>query len=88
MGTLAGSNAVLDLFGAGLAPLSPAPYVTCLDLGDAGALFTEGFGEHREVKLTGYWAKRMKETINTRLIYPPVPNAASVGEPVRRASAA
>jgi len=88
MGTLAGSNAALDLFGADLAPLSPAPYVTCLDLGDAGALFTEGFGEHREVKLTGYWAKRMKETINTRLIYPPVPNAASVGEPVPRASAA
>jgi NADH dehydrogenase len=88
MGTLAGANAVSELFGLGLAPLSTPRYVTCLDLGDAGALFTEGFGEDRAVKLTGYWAKVMKETINRRLIYPPVPNAVDIREPLHRPSAA
>jgi NADH dehydrogenase len=88
MGTLAGTNAVSDLFGLRLAPLSTPTYVTCLDLGDAGALFTEGFGENREVKLTGYWAKVMKETINRRLIYPPVPSAQTRTAPVHRSSAA
>jgi hypothetical protein len=27
-------------------------------------------GWEREVKLTGFWATLMKQTINTRLIYP------------------
>jgi NADH dehydrogenase len=88
MGTLAGTNAVSDLFGLDLAPFSPEPYVTCLDLGDAGALFTEGFGDQREVKLTGYWGKRMKEAINGRLIYPPAPEGTHLAEPVHRPSAA
>ena len=88
MGTLAGSNAVRDLLGLRLAALATPPYVTCLDLGDAGALFTEGFGEHREVKLTGYWAKVMKETINRRQIYPPVSGVQGVAEPAHRSSAA
>jgi hypothetical protein len=37
-------------------------------MGEAGALFMQGW--EREVKLTGFWGKMMKQTINTRLIYP------------------
>jgi NADH dehydrogenase len=70
MGETAGLNAVADLSSAALQPFAPAPYVTCLDLGEAGALFTEGW--ERDVKLTGYWAATMKRTINRELIYPPV----------------
>jgi NADH dehydrogenase len=69
MGERAGANAAADLLGAPAAPFAPPPYVTCLDLGDAGALFMEGWD--REVRLAGFWGKLMKETINTRLIYPP-----------------
>jgi len=69
MGDLAGRNAVAELVGVPPAAFSPPGYVTCLDLGAWGALFTQGWD--RQVKLTGLWAKVMKETINTRLIYPP-----------------
>jgi NADH dehydrogenase len=69
MGEIAGVNGVADLCGAPLEAFTSAPYVTCLDLGDAGALFTEGWD--REVKLTGSWAATMKRTINQQLIYPP-----------------
>jgi NADH dehydrogenase len=88
-GMLAGANAVCDLYGLPRASFSSAPYVTCLDLGDAGAVFTEGFDDHRRVKLTGYWAKRMKETINGRLIYPPLASTTAViAEADHRPSAA
>ena len=69
MGEIAGRNAAADLLGLPRERFSHTQYVTCLDLGDAGALFMEGWS--REPRLTGYWAKVMKETINTRLIYPP-----------------
>jgi NADH dehydrogenase len=69
MGDVAGRNAVAELSGVAPAAFSPADYVTCLDLGAWGALFTQGW--ERRVTLTGYWAKAMKETINRRLIYPP-----------------
>jgi NADH:ubiquinone reductase (H+-translocating) len=88
MGECAGGNAVSDLLGAPLAPFSWPHYVTCLDLGAWGALFTEGWD--REVRLAGHWAKVMKETINRRLIYPPIARAsdadvASVGSVGRAA---
>ncbi len=70
MGERAGTNALLDLLGIAGTPYSQPDYVTCLDLGEAGALFMQGW-EH-DVRLTGFWAKLTKETINTRLIYPPV----------------
>ena len=73
MGEIAGANAAAELLGGELAAFSHAAYVTCLDLGDAGALFMEGWD--REVRLTGFWAKLMKQAINKRLIYPPLPNA-------------
>ena len=43
--------------------------MTCLDLGEVGALFMTGWD--RRVKLTGPWAALLKHAINTRLIYPP-----------------
>jgi NADH dehydrogenase len=43
-------------------------YVTCLDLGRSGAVYTEGW--KRNVKLTGAAAKKVKIKINTQLIYP------------------
>ena len=70
MGERAGHNAVASLLGKSLMPFSETEYVTCLDLGAAGALFTQGWD--RQVRLTGFWAKAMKETINTRQIYPPM----------------
>jgi NADH dehydrogenase len=71
MGEIAGANAAAELLGAALTVFSHAAYVTCLDLGEAGALFMEGWD--REVRLTGFWAKVVKQAINRRLIYPPRP---------------
>lgn len=68
MGERAGRNAVAELTGREPKPFRPPTYVTCIDLGEWGGLFTEGW--NRQVRLTGYWGKVMKETINTRLIYP------------------
>ena len=68
MGDRAGRNAAADLLGLPGAPYAHPDYVTCLDLGEAGALFMQGWD--REVRLTGFWAKVMKQAINTRLIYP------------------
>ena len=72
MGERAGMNAALALLGhdAEAAPYTQSDHVVCLDLGAAGALFVEGWSEAAEVRLTGLWGRRMKEMINTRLIYP------------------
>jgi NADH dehydrogenase len=75
MGAVAGRNAAADLLGLRREPFTHSEYVTCLDLGDAGALFMEGWS--RKPRLTGFWAKTMKRAINTRLIYPPRAVAAS-----------
>ncbi len=77
MGNVAGENVVADLLGLPLIPFRQPDYVTCLDLGAWGAIFTQGWD--RNVSLTGFWAKAMKQTINTRLIYPPGTDASSVG---------
>jgi NADH dehydrogenase len=44
-------------------------YVTVLDLGPAGAVYTEGWD--RKVVATGDQAKATKTVINTERIYPP-----------------
>jgi NADH:ubiquinone reductase (H+-translocating) len=74
MGERAGANAVAELLGISATRYAQPNHVTCLDLGKAGALFLEGWTG--EVRLSGFWAKLMKETINTRLIYPPAAPAA------------
>ena len=69
MGRFAGHNVVADLFGVPMLPLSIDWYVTVLDLGSWGALYTVGWD--RKVQSTGAAAKVTKETINHRRIYPP-----------------
>lgn len=71
MGDVAGANAAAELLGLQARAYTQPDHVTCLDLGAAGALFLQGWGDAAATALTGFWAKRMKETINTRLIYPP-----------------
>jgi NADH dehydrogenase len=70
MGRLAGHNAVSDLLERDdLLPLDIDYYVTCLDLGPWGALFTEGWD--RRVASKGPEVKTVKQTINCDRIYPP-----------------
>ncbi len=76
LGRYAGHNAAADLLGLPTAAFSPEPYVTCLDLGAAGAVFTTGW--ERTVRLTGKTAKDRKRTINQRRIYPPLDDAAAI----------
>ncbi len=70
LGRSAGHNVAADLLGEELMiPYSQPKYVTCLDLGPWGAVYTEGWD--RQVKLTGAEAKELKMKINTEWIYPP-----------------
>ncbi|MBR0851510.1 NAD(P)/FAD-dependent oxidoreductase [Bradyrhizobium diazoefficiens] len=70
MGRFAGHNVVADLVGQPLLPLRIDWYVTVLDLGDWGALYTEGWD--REVRAAGAVAKATKQIINRKRIYPPL----------------
>lgn len=74
LGAVAGHNAAADLLGVPPEPYQQKSYVTCLDLGAPGALFTRGWD--RVVEMTGEKAKRMKREINTQWIYPPPPDPA------------
>jgi len=69
LGRFAGENAARDLIGLPLVPYVQPPYVTCLDLGRSGAVFTRGW--ERTVDLTGAEAKAVKRRINRHVIYPP-----------------
>jgi len=69
MGAFAGNNAAAELLGVPTRRYHQKAYVTCLDLGDAGALFTRGWD--RKVELVGAKAKATKQEINTVWIYPP-----------------
>ena len=69
MGAIAGNNAAAELLGVPTKPYHQKGYVTCLDLGEAGALFTRGWD--RKVEMVGAVAKKTKQEINTVWIYPP-----------------
>lgn len=69
LGAFAGHNAAAELLGLPPRPYHQKVYVTCLDLGDAGALYTRGWD--RKVELVGGKAKALKKEINTVWIYPP-----------------
>jgi NADH dehydrogenase len=69
LGAFAGNNAAADLLGVPLSRYHQEAYVTCLDLGAAGALFTRGWD--RRVEMVGAEAKKTKHEINTVWIYPP-----------------
>jgi len=69
MGTFAGNNAAAELLGVPTRPYHQKAYVTCLRLGEAGALFTRGWD--RKVEMVGSEAKKTKQDINTVWIYLP-----------------
>ena len=69
MGAFAGNNAAAELLGVPTKPYHQEAYATCLDLGEAGAIFTLGW--ERKLKLVGEEAKKTKQQINTVWIYPP-----------------
>jgi NADH dehydrogenase len=69
MGRFAGHNVVCDLLGKPMLPLRVDWYVTCLDLGPWGAVYTQGWD--RRVATIGMEAKAIKQTINCVRIYPP-----------------
>ncbi|MBR0722636.1 NAD(P)/FAD-dependent oxidoreductase [Bradyrhizobium manausense] len=69
MGAFAGNNAAAELLGVPTKPYHQKAYVTCLDLGEAGAVFTRGW--ERKVEMIGDVAKKTKHEINTVWIYPP-----------------
>lgn len=75
-GKHAGHNAVADLLDRPLLDFRGDPYVTCVDLGAAGAVYTEGF--EREVRAVGEAAKEVKRMVNTELIYPPTKDAEAI----------
>ncbi|WKA29321.1 NAD(P)/FAD-dependent oxidoreductase [Bradyrhizobium roseum] len=69
MGAFAGNNAAAELVGVPTKTYHQKGYVTCLDLGEAGALFTTGWD--RKIKMVGDVGKKTKREINTVWIYPP-----------------
>jgi NADH dehydrogenase len=72
LGRVAGHNAAAELVGLPVHPYSQPKYVTCLDLGPWGALYTEGW--ERQVRFTRQEGKKIKQEINTQWIYPPAPD--------------
>jgi NADH dehydrogenase len=76
-GRQAGENAAAAALGRPLRRYSQPLYLTCLDLGSAGALLTSGY-ERDTLVASGEHAKRFKRFINRSLIYPP-----AGGDPAR-----
>ena len=74
LGRYAGNNVAADLIGVAPMAYSQPKYVTCLDLGAWGAVYTEGWD--RQLKLVGQEAKELKQQINSVWIYPPMADRA------------
>jgi NADH:quinone reductase (non-electrogenic) len=72
-GKVAGRNAAAHLLGRPAEAFAYDDYVTCLDLGAAGALFTRGWERRREC--AGEEGKQRKRAINRSRIYPPATRA-------------
>jgi NADH dehydrogenase len=75
LGKTAGYNAAADLLGVPPRDFTPGPYVTCLDLGGAGGIFTRGWD--RRVMASGVDGGEIKRRIN-RAIHPPVDDADAI----------
>lgn len=69
LGRFVGYNVAADLIDIEPLPYSQVNYVTCLDLGAWGAVYTEGWDQ--VVKSTREEAKKIKIAITNELIYPP-----------------
>ncbi len=76
MGRAAGYNAAHELLGLEMRSYRQPDYVTCIDLGNAGAVLTSGW--ERSVQKTGAEAKETKRMIVEKLIYPPEPDRDAV----------
>ncbi|MFF7063870.1 FAD-dependent oxidoreductase [Pseudomonas sp. NPDC008258] len=74
MGRHSGNNAMADLLGVAPVVYRQPKYVTCLDLGEWGAAYSEGW--ERELKLQGQEGKNLKRQINSVWIYPPAADRA------------
>lgn len=74
MGRHSGNNAAADLLGLQPVLYRQPKYVTCLDLGEWGAAYSEGW--ERELKLHGQEGKDLKRQINSVWIYPPAADRA------------
>ncbi|WP_085602950.1 MULTISPECIES: NAD(P)/FAD-dependent oxidoreductase [unclassified Pseudomonas] len=74
LGRHAGNNVAAQILGVDPKPYSQPKYVTCLDLGAWGAVYTEGWD--RQVKLVKEEGKSLKTQINTQWIYPPAADRA------------
>ncbi|KWK72300.1 pyridine nucleotide-disulfide oxidoreductase [Burkholderia ubonensis] len=82
MGQFGGHNVAADLIGVPTLEYRQPFYATCVDLGDWGAVYSEGWD--RQIKLTRAEGKARKQMINTQWIYPPAPNrteALAAGNP-------
>ncbi|MEH0885101.1 FAD-dependent oxidoreductase [Enterobacter sp. UNJFSC 003] len=69
LGKFAGHNAAASLLNIEPYPYRQVNYVTCLDLGGWGAVYTEGW--EQAVKSVRDEAKKIKIAITNELIYPP-----------------
>ncbi|EPK7418083.1 TPA: FAD-dependent oxidoreductase [Klebsiella aerogenes] len=78
LGKFAGNNAAAGLLGVAPLHYRQETYVTCLDLGAWGAVYTEGWDQ--QVKLTREEAKKVKVSIVSDLIYPPKADKTSAFE--------
>ncbi len=78
LGKFAGNNAAASLLAVEPLPYRQENYVTCLDLGAWGAVYTEGWDQ--QVKLTRADAKKLKLSITSELIYPPKAERAAAFE--------
>jgi NADH dehydrogenase len=72
MGTSAGVNAINAFLDMPLLPYRQEFYATCLDLGESGAVFTQGW--ERNIAKKGSDGAQMKAQINNQWIYPPSPS--------------
>ena len=78
MGKAAGYNAAAALLNLPALPYQQARYVTCLDLGPWGAVFSNGW--ERKVELIKDEAKARKQFVMTQVIYPPTKDRAAILE--------
>lgn len=69
LGRFVGHNVAADLIGIDPLPYRQVNYVTCLDLGAWGAVYSEGWDQ--VVKFTKEEGKKIKVSITNELIYPP-----------------
>lgn len=74
LGKFAGHNAAASLLNVEPYPYRQVNYVTCLDLGAWGAVYTEGW--EQDVKSVRAEAKKIKIAITNELIYPPAADRA------------